>query len=148
MKAFLIDPYTKTISEVEHDGNYKSIYPLISTGPHQVETFSVATLEDGDAIFVDDEGFLGDMDELEFFCVYNEGRHSGVRHICLGGKGLVLGSDSEGDSCAPKITLRELLQRVRWLDHALGATLAERLVANSGKIVSFESYLDDGKEQS
>ena len=29
MKAFLIDPFTKTITAVEYDGNYKSIYKML-----------------------------------------------------------------------------------------------------------------------
>lgn len=56
MRAILIDPFTETIVEVEFDGNYKSIYPLIDC-----ETFDCVSVDKNDTLYVDDEGLLAEQ---------------------------------------------------------------------------------------
>jgi hypothetical protein len=98
MKAFLINPFEKSITEVEHNGDYKEIYKLCD-----YDTFTVVPLEDNDSIFVDDEGLLKTIPENGFFAVPS--LHDYQAFV---GKGLVLGCDDNGDSTAPKISLDEL----------------------------------------
>lgn len=103
MNAFLIDPFTCTIKEVDYSGSYKHIYQLIDC-----ECFDVVRINDkGDGIFVDDEGLLHDKPQAYFICAPYPNP--------LAGKGLVLGTDGEGESISPKITIEELEQRVFWL---------------------------------
>ncbi len=104
MKAFLIDPFTKTITEVEHNGDYKQIYQLIGA-----DCFDCARInEHGDSIFVDDEGLLRDPVSPMF-------EHIGYPQA-LAGKGLVLGCNDEGEAIKPTTTLDELRQHVSWVD--------------------------------
>lgn len=104
MKAYLIDPATHTIKEVEHNGDYKQIYTLIDA-----DCFDVARINDkGDGIFVDDEGLLNDKGHTVGF--FRVGNDQGA-HI-LAGKGLVLGCNAAGDSISPRITLEALRSMV------------------------------------
>ena len=105
MKAILIDPFTRSVSEVEYSGNYKDIYDLIDC-----DTFTLASIDpDGDGIFVDDEGLF--KPEQAFFW------HKGYPQP-LAGKGLVLGCDEEGESISPKTTLEEVKANTQFLNHA------------------------------
>ena len=93
IKGILIDPFACTVAEVEHDGDdHRNIYKLIS---HEsipvVDTFSCAyhpdLLEEGDAVFVDENALLGRCERFFILKGYPQ---------LLAGKGLVLGSDREG----------------------------------------------------
>lgn len=91
MKAILIDSTTATISEVEHDGSLDSLYKLI--GCEQIEaTYPFKTR---DCVYIDEEGGLK-PNRLGFVV---KGFHSPFR-----GRGLVVGTDREGNTVAPKVT--------------------------------------------
>ena len=102
MKAYLIDPKEQTITQVEHDASdYKNISRTIGC-----DYFTTVVInEEGDTIFLDDEGLLH-MDIKYMFQIDNN------ENFCQSGKGLVLGCDREGESCDPNITLDELKKRV------------------------------------
>lgn len=102
MKALLIDPVTRTISEVEYNGNYKQIYDLIDA-----DTFDIARLyPNGDGAFVDDEGLLKPCDHFWLHENYPSP---------LAGKGLLLGCDDEGESIAPSTDIESLRNAVRFM---------------------------------
>lgn len=101
MKAILIDPFTQTITEVEHNGDYKQIYELIDA-----ELFDSVRISENDFIFVDDEGLF--QEDQAFF------RVRGYPDP-LAGKGLVLGASAIGESVDPVISLEELRRSVSWL---------------------------------
>lgn len=109
MKAYLINPYDRTIKEVDYpgDGDINDIYKLLSTPEHPVDTFDVVRFNDlGDGIYVDDEGlFKGPQ---KFFQVTNY-------HTPLCGCGLVLGCDSEGSSVSPTVDMEWLRANVTML---------------------------------
>jgi hypothetical protein len=86
IKAVLIDPYKEEITDITYDGNYKSIYPLI-----HCDTFAVVRLEDGDDVFVDDEGLLKLTRATKFFRVPTSPQP-------LAGYGLIVGSHENGDT--------------------------------------------------
>lgn len=98
MKAYLIDPYEQSVSEVEYNGDYNQIYKLIDA-----TTFDVARIADGDSIYIDDDGLSKDWQE--FFMHEDYGNP-------LAGKGLVLGCNDEGDSTEPACTLEQLREQV------------------------------------
>ena len=103
MKAILIDPFTRTVTEVEYSGNYQQIYDLIDC-----ETFDCARINrHGDGIFVDDEGLIRDKEQAFFL-------HADYPQP-LAGKGLVLGCDDEGESVSPHTTLDEVTRKVRFV---------------------------------
>lgn len=102
MRAILIDPHAKTVTEVEHDGTLEGIYRAI--GADCVCTVGLGV--DRDAVFLDDDGLF--REGQEFFSI-GEYPHP------LAGKGLVLGCDAEGESCAPVLGAAFVQAHVQWL---------------------------------
>lgn len=101
-KTILIDPFTRTVSEVEYNGQYKHIYDLI-----QCDTYDAARInQHGDAIFVDDEGLF--KEEQAFFW------HEDYPQP-LAGRGLLLGCRAtDGETIAPTTTLEEVRSKVQF----------------------------------
>jgi len=101
MKAFLIDPVARTITEVDYDGDYKSIYRLI-----ECQTFTVALINDHttDDVFVDDDGLLvsGEVHAFQFIGA----------HQPYAGKGLVVGEPGDEGETMPATTTLEYLQNI------------------------------------
>lgn len=106
MRAILIDPYAKEIREVEHNGDFREIYTLLTEPDiHEVGTFSTVRLNRRDAVFIDDNGLYvaeSRPEDVRFFQL------AGYEQP-LAGKGLVLGSDAEGESISTGLPL-ELFQ--------------------------------------
>lgn len=97
MKAYLIDTPNKRVSEVEWDGDYKSIYLAIKADLYT----TVRVNPQGDSIFVDDEGLINGN---PFGWFVHENYPQPLR-----GYGFVLGLDDEtGESIAPRMTIDEL----------------------------------------
>lgn len=101
MNAYLIDPFTQTITQVEHDGKIDNIYAMIGA-----ELFDCATFnEHYDGVFVDDEGLY--KTDQAFFRLHRN------NELVLAGKGLVLGCDAEtGESRSPIVSLDEMKKLV------------------------------------
>jgi hypothetical protein len=102
--GYLIDPFAKTVTEVGYSGDFRQIYSLI-----ECETFDVARVnKHGDSIFIDDEGLIVEKPQAFFwFDGYPQP---------LAGKGLLLGSDSDGESVSPHVTLQEVKDRLLWVE--------------------------------
>jgi hypothetical protein len=98
MKAILINPFDKTITEVDYDGDFMHIYDLIDAG-----CFGCARISEGDGIFIDDDGLL--KNPTHFFL------HSEY-HSPLAGKGLILGCDDQGEAVSCKTTVEEVRAKV------------------------------------
>ena len=108
MKAYLIDSETKTITPVDYNGDYKTIYTHIGC-----DLFDIVYAESGGhriSVFVDDEGLL--KNPQHFFLLDGWAQP-------LAGNGLVLGdADEEGETLAapddldlsPTITFLSLQQ--------------------------------------
>ena len=101
MRAILIDPVERTITEVEHDGNYKSIYPQLGC-----DLFTCVYLENDDAMFVDDEGLLKGGQHFFKLNTYPQP---------LAGRGLILGCDADGETAGATISLEEITGRITFL---------------------------------
>lgn len=102
MKAYLIDPFERTVTEVQYNGEYRHIYELIKADTYT----AVQITPQQDVIFLDDEGLYAG--EHQRFFLYSDYPQP------LAGRGLVLGTDREGESVEPKITLDEVEALVRW----------------------------------
>jgi len=103
MRALLIDPIARTITEVEHEDKYTDIYRLIEAQP-----FDVMNIGDGESLFFDDEGLLKEPPPIDYFRFGDDGHP-------ISGKALVLGVNDEGDSIATKLTIAELQGMVQFL---------------------------------
>lgn len=104
MRAYLIDPLYKTITEVDWDGNYKSIYTHIEADCFDCARFSTH----GDAVYVSDNGLIdGTAWRVGMFEVAGYA-------VPLAGKGLVLGHNGAGKSVEPHISLADLRAAVKF----------------------------------
>ena len=97
MRAVLIDAENMEVRTVDYTGDYRDIYKLIGC-----DTFTTVTLENGDSIFVDDDGMYTQTH------VFNLKEF----HQPLFGNGLVLGCDEEGESISPKLTYTEVANMI------------------------------------
>ena len=107
MRGILIDPFSKTIEEVDTTGKLPEIYSMLG-----VELITIVHIGESDVLFLDDEGLFVPRDEQEYF--YWSGSNQPYA-----GKGLIIGTDEEGDSTDAEIDLEEVKQRVRWLDKTM-----------------------------
>jgi hypothetical protein len=97
--GILIDPEKKELSYVEYDGNYKSIYKLI-----EANLFDIVYLTDTETVFVDEEGLLNNP---RYFFTY-EGFQP------LAGKGLILGTNDEGDSISTSLKIEDIKDKIEF----------------------------------
>jgi len=105
MKAYLINPDEATITEIEYNGDWRTITEHLGGAPVRFFT-TVALNHDHDAIFVDDEGLINDNPHGWFeLQTYNQP---------LKGLGLVLGVDEAGMSVAPVATLEQVKALVKF----------------------------------
>ena len=89
MRGILIDPWLKTVTEVDCGEGIESIYRMLSNplGP-KVDLFTIGmNWRNGDTLYVDDEGLL--KRGMRLF---------GIGSKPLAGNGLILGSTTEGHS--------------------------------------------------
>jgi hypothetical protein len=98
--GFLIDPAARSIAPWPYNGDWQTIAPAIRIGQ---SPFTIVEIDDGDVIYVDDEGLLKPLDW--FFAIKGA-------HQPFAGCGLVLGSDDEGETVSASITLQELKRRI------------------------------------
>lgn len=96
----LINPFNQTVEwTTVEQGSLRDIYDAIDC-----ECFDIASLPNGEAIYVDDEGLF------EGHCVGDDGLKYGfaIGNHTLFGKGLILGTDASGESIDSKIRLADL----------------------------------------
>jgi hypothetical protein len=108
MKAILIDSVNREVKEVEVT-DYKSYYPLLNCRCFTVAAYlgNGNDAREEDYILVDDEGLLT---EPEHFFAYDGAHHP------FAGNGLILGSDLEGESIEPQVTVEEVKNKITFLN--------------------------------
>lgn len=105
MFGYLIDPSTKTVTQVPYNGDYKEISAAIGC-----EIFDIVRIDDKNTIFVDDEGLInGTSFSVGMF------RFDGDHPAELAGRGLVLGIDEEGESVSPTWSIEDISRQVSFL---------------------------------
>lgn len=113
MYGFLIDPETKTVTKVSVAATLQSIREHISAACVDV----VHLNSRGDVIYVDDEGLYN---ARHFFYLEQY-------EAPLAGKGLVLGTDSQGETISPRfVTLDQVQERVHFIDYEQALQLARK----------------------
>ena len=104
MKAYLINPFEKSVKEVEYSGDIEDIYLHLNC-----DIFDCCyPFDNQNCVFIDDEGLL--KPDQSFFTI---GKYSQP----LAGMGLVLGTDENGDSIGAIGSISDL--NVRWVKFAL-----------------------------
>lgn len=94
MKAFLIDPFEKEVREIEWTANWRDISKILDCQHFDAAHFGS---DNGDVIYVDDEGLFREEGQQYFAFM-------GHPHP-LAGYGLLVGTDAEGETVAPKVSL-------------------------------------------
>lgn len=110
--GFLIDPETRTVTEVPVKGNYQAIYPIIDASTFTVAPVIVDDEYSTDGIYLDDNGMFSTGKRVWYTTLYPEP---------LIGKGLVMGTDDEGESVSPAIDIETVRASIRW--HQKGRVL-------------------------
>ena len=111
MKVFIIDTNLKGIFQKELDGdmNYKDIYKYLHTDVKRCSTFDTVRVRGtNDCIFVDDEGLLVPKNYMFTF------DHLDSRNLF--GNGLIIGSDLNGESISPQMSLAWYRERISFAD--------------------------------
>ena len=103
--GILIDPDTRTITEVEVKGNYQTIYKIIDASCFTTAPVIRDDEYTTDGIYVDDNGLFTPDKKVWESDLYPEP---------LVGKGLIMGTDDEGESITPSIDLETVRAAVRW----------------------------------
>lgn len=105
MRAYLIDPFNSTTTELDFVGDYRDIQRLL-----QVNTFDCVTINPHrDTLYVDDDGLLKITDETRWF--YSPL----VPQQAFAGRGLVLGATPSGNNKSAWIELSVLQAGIRYL---------------------------------
>ena len=105
MKGILIDPWTKSVTEVQID---KGLNPLYKAMDCSCITAPII-LENNDTFFLDDEGLF--KENSVWFCLGHRGYE--FRFV---GKAVVLGGDEEGDSVDAKSSIDDIRKRCTFTD--------------------------------
>jgi len=103
IRAVLLNAKDRTVTDVEYDGDYKSIYSLIGCN-----LFTVIYLPDGDVLYIDDEGLLT-MDANTVFM------QTPWYPQPLAGSGLILGSTRDGNAKHAKHDAGYYREQVRFM---------------------------------
>ena len=104
MKAFLINPQLKEVTEVEIDSSIQAIQDLI--GFKTVDSDEIDA--NFDQVFFDEECFIRQQDQVGRFKVDNLAP--------IAGKGVVANSSDNGKTISsPQVTLADLSKRVTFL---------------------------------
>lgn len=102
MRGYLIDPFTRRIEEVDHDGSLESIYEKI-----QADCFTLAEFDDkGNCAYVDDEGLFKQGQQFFLIDTYPQP---------LAGRGLILAHDEEGETVGTTLTVAEVFRKIRFM---------------------------------
>jgi len=100
MIAYLIDPKTRTMAQVEYSGDLDELYKLL--GCNTVDAVEVNS--HGDTLWVDDEGLFVPREDLYLF--YMAGSHAATPDA-LAGRALLTGCNAKGNTCAPHYAQHE-----------------------------------------
>lgn len=115
MKAYLITPNEATVTEIDYNGDWRTIKELLHCDLFTTVQLNAA----GDTVFVDDEGLINDNPH-GWFILSTYGQP-------LKGYGLVLGCNDQGESIEPFVSLEDFKAMVSFPKHVNEAMLDRRI---------------------
>ena len=104
MRGILIDPFTRSISEVETSGKLAEIYELLG-----VDLITAVSLNENQSLFLDDEGLMVLKENQEYWNWKGSNQP-------YAGRGLILGLDANGDNVDTTMSFWEVAMLVTFLD--------------------------------
>lgn len=137
MKAYLIDPTTKSVNEVEYDGHGSKVADLIGA---EFGLFAAVRLPDDNVAyvgatpctFVDDEGLLINPNPHGYF------RFLGIPRV-FAGKALVVGTGPDGEDTEPTVPKALLRGVTSFIDSPNPRDIEPRM-----EVMSFEEAAKRG----
>lgn len=122
MRAIKIDPFARTVEEIETVGDLASMKDVLQDGPCLVR------ISRQDILWVGDNGML-----TAGIPVFRWKAYDGP----LAGMGLILGIDEEGDNVDATVTLEKAKEQVVWTDaETTGSLMPDReYVRDDGAVV-------------
>ena len=99
MKAILINPMQESIRHISYDGDPKSIYRILQCTTYE----AVYPFENGDTLWIDEEGLLNESNFAFDILGSNE-----LWHRTYLGSAMILGVDDEGESIECKSKLDDI----------------------------------------
>jgi hypothetical protein len=114
MRVIVINPWDQSITEAEHNGDYRDYYRLLS-GPTaegyddaSVNCFDITPIGDpnGHIMFVDDEGLLSNTQAY-----FTMGKQSAV----FGGRGVIACGSGGEDEVGATISIDDVRASITWL---------------------------------
>jgi len=125
-KAILIDVVNKNISYTTIN-DYKEIYNAIG---HGCNTFDCPyQFDNGDTLYVDDEGLLHD-DVHGCFML------QGWNIPCVG-NAIILGTNDEGESIDCKCTIEEIQNQIKFFSKDVALAWRDAALSNGAQIIQF-----------
>jgi hypothetical protein len=105
MRGILIDPFAEKVQVVEVSSDFRDIYRHI-----QADCFTIVRLtarnEREETLYVDDNGLY--VENQRFF-IWHEYPQP------LAGRGLILGTDMEGETVSSEMKIEEAVRKISWL---------------------------------
>ena len=113
MRAILIDPERRSITEIQIDGSIESICAALGWESFEGHPWLNGSLETGgDTIYGDAYGLFTEPPPRYFFQVDVDPPGPAATISACPGKGLVVGVDREGGGCDARISVAELTARI------------------------------------
>jgi len=91
LRAILIDPVEKTITEIETTGEYQELLSILD-----IQIIDIVRLNATESLWVNDEGLLKDPEDQTFFMLKYYPQP-------IEGRGLILGNDEEGENVSTTV---------------------------------------------
>lgn len=144
MRVIVINPWDQTVTEAEHNGDYRDYYRLLS-GPTlegyadaDVNCFDIAQINDaeGHIMFVDDNGLLGDTQA--FFIL-------GAQGVIFGGRGVIALSNGGENEDGATISVDDVRAGVTWLPIGTEVDIGHPVIE---EFDSFDAMLERLNERS
>lgn len=142
MKAILIDPFTKTVCELQTSGAYDAIKRLVFVDLlDRSEYLEAVNIGAGHCMYIDEEGLLVPWDEQAFFEI---GLPSNCRQIA--GRAVICKSTDDGDNADCELPVSIVVQTVRWIS-AQAVSVAAPVLTTVGKDGDIKRELLHGVER-
>lgn len=106
MRAILIDPFKRDITEIDIDPSLDNLYSTLG-----VDLITIVRWDNKHALIIDDEGLLKEKESMEYFWVKGSDQP-------FAGRGLLLG-DEYGDNRPCTLELSAVQEMVAFLDKTL-----------------------------
>ena len=125
LRAILIDPFLRVISEVNVDNDLQSFYDILN-----IRSLAIVNIDNTNSLYIDDEGLLNDNNSLFEIASYAQP---------LAGRALVVAHNEEGETVETTLDIDQIRAMVGWVDDQ---TPEEVLEANPPRVISFENDED------